>query len=81
MLQIVSHKGDTMKRYVITKQTLDMATIAIGEAIDTLMEDRGNLCLEDAVLLYKLMGTRNELYKIQLDELYAETIEANYVNA
>ncbi len=69
------------KKYIISKAVLDAATIAIGESIDTLMQDRGNLCLEDMLLLYKLMGARNELYRIQLDEINNTTIEANYVNA
>lgn len=60
------------KSYIVSKNVLDQATLAISELIGSLEEERGSLCLEDMVLMYKLMLARNELWKLQLFEVKQE---------
>jgi hypothetical protein len=57
-------------QYIVSKEQLDSSTVAITELINSLEEQRQALCLEDIMLMYKLIGTRNELYRIQLNEIY-----------
>ena len=58
-----------MMKYVITKQSLDSAFVSICELINQLEDNRQELCVEDMSLLYQLKQSRNELFKLQMNEM------------
>ena len=67
-----------MIKYVVSKNTVDAAYVALAELINTLEDNRADLCIEDMALLYGLKQANSELTKLLLTETYeGEVINAN----